>query len=254
MRSDWARRRVRKWGRVGADSSPSCGPVSDVRATHRVTTGSGRWGPVSAVNEAADYLPGDSGECLFAENLLSSLSVEGNAPQWPLSRLLSMCIGLTRLTPSALFAEVPADQVPRSEVGGVQGVREGEQTHRQQAARPLPAARWASRASALPGWAVWCGVRQPACETKKHALPALGAPRRLPFRSLQERGLPEDGPALPMTRSSPVACPAPRAAGAVLVCVSRVLVLRGVNLGVQRKQAERNRNNLDSIRRTTVDR
>lgn len=78
---------------------------------------------------------------------------------WSLLCLLSACTGLTLLTLSAVFAEVPADQVPRTEVSRVQGVREGEQTHRQQAALALTPARWASRAPSLPGRALWCRVQ-----------------------------------------------------------------------------------------------
>lgn len=45
-------------GQSRADGShrlqtPSCGPGSDVTATHRATSGLGRWGGVSAVNEVA---------------------------------------------------------------------------------------------------------------------------------------------------------------------------------------------------------
>lgn len=162
-----------------------------------------------------DYLPGDSGECPFSENLLSSLSVEGSAPRCPWTPrpplcLLSVCIGLTRLPPSALFAEVPADQVPRSEVGRVQGVREGKQTHRQPAARALPAARWVSRASAPPGMPYGAGCRQPAPETRRNThSPRSALPGSFPS-GLFRKGVPQ--------RTHLAA----RAAAEVLVYVTRV--------------------------------
>lgn len=159
--------------------------------------------------------PRVSSEGPFSENLLSSLSVEGSGPRcpWtprPLLCLLSVCIGLTRLPPSALFAEVPADQVPRSEVSRVQGVREGKQTHRQPAARALPAARWVSRASAPPGGPYGAGCRQPAHESGRNThSPRSALPGSFPSVP-SGKVSPRDRTCSPHDSSSPVACTGPQ--------------------------------------------
>lgn len=44
--------------------------------------------------------------------------------------------------PTHLFAEVPRHQIPHPEVGRVQGLWEGEQTNRQQAALASTPRRW----------------------------------------------------------------------------------------------------------------